>query len=58
MEVVHVRMPKALVKLIDHYSVEQGIYRQAAVATLCEAGLKAIGFTWPPIPNTPKREEG
>ncbi len=56
-EVVHVKLPRALVKTIDHLAVERECFRHDAMVLLLEAGLQSLGFTWPPadkpmpIPN-------
>lgn len=46
-EVVHIRMPRELVKLIDHYAVEKGCFRFEAITELTRLGLKTTGFQWP-----------
>lgn len=41
--VVSVRLPKELVKLIDHYAVDEDLFRQGAVERLLIRGLAAAG---------------
>ena len=51
-ELIHTRLPKALLKRLDHFAVEAGLYRQEAVQLLIEEALDTGGFHWPPAVKT------
>lgn len=38
-EVVHVRLPKTLVKGVDHVAVDEDLYRQDVIAQMLAAAL-------------------
>ena len=44
-EVIHVRLPKDLVKQIDHLAVDEEAYRQDVMSRLLAAGLNLVKTT-------------
>lgn len=43
---VQVRLPRDLVRAVDHYAIEVDEYRAQAVERLLRAGLEAIGYRY------------
>lgn len=46
-ETVHVRMPRDLLKRLDHWAVEEDLPRDRAVTFLVRLALDNLNFQWP-----------
>ena len=46
-ELIHVRLSKELVKRLDHYAVDEDIFRQTAFERLIKKALDDIGYQYP-----------
>lgn len=47
---VQVRLPRELVREVDHWAIDQDLYRAHAVAALLRAGLDAAAERGEPAP--------
>lgn len=41
-EVIHVRLPKHIIKQVDHFAVDEELYRQDAMSRLLALGLSMV----------------
>lgn len=47
-EVIHIRMPRKLIKRLDHYAVDTDMFRDRAVSFLVELALDSLGYEYKP----------
>ena len=50
-EIVHVRLPKELIKKIDHLAVDEDLYRQGVFERLLVIALDVVGEQGGRLPN-------
>ena len=51
-EIVHVRLPKELIKKIDHLAVDEDLYRQGVFERLLVIALEVVGEQGGRLPNS------
>ncbi len=52
MEVVHIRLPKDIVKQIDHLAVDEDLYRQGTIEKLLAVALGVVSEHGGRLPNS------